>query len=76
MSLQAEFDSPLRGCSLCYRPIGESEVVWEEQTGWAKRRKQGGTNALVARKPTGLIACSRCVERARLGIHPNQLTLS
>ena len=75
-SLQAEFDSPLPGCSLCYRAMERGEAVYEEQIGWAKRRPRGGLNALVARRATGKLACERCVQKARRGIHPDQLTIS
>ena len=75
-SLQEEFDRPLVGCDLCHRAIGDGEAVYEEQVGWAKRRRSGGLNALVARRTTRRIACERCVTKARRGIHPDQLQLS
>jgi len=75
-SLQAEFDSPLPGCALCYRAIQDGETVYEEQMGWAARRTRGGLNALVARRSTGRVACAQCVQKIKRGIHPNQLTIS
>lgn len=75
-SLQAEFDSPLPGCSLCFRAMEQGEAIYEEQVGWARRRRGGGLNALTARHSTGRIACERCVQKAKRGIHPNQLTIS
>jgi hypothetical protein len=75
-SLQQEFDSPLIGCSLCYRALERGEAVYEEQIGWAKQRAKGGLNALVARRSTGRVACERCVQKARRGIHPDQLTIA
>lgn len=74
--LQQTFDSPLPGCSLCHRAIREGEIVYEEQIGWAARRKGGGLNALVARRSTGRVACAQCVSRARRGIHPEQMSIS
>jgi len=76
VSLQAEFDSPLLGCSLCHRPMEKGEAVYEEQVGWARRRAGGGLNALLSRRSTGRVACARCIERMRHGTHPDQLTIS
>jgi hypothetical protein len=75
-SLQAEFDSVLPGCSLCHRPIERGETLYEEQVGWAKRRRNGGLHSLVARRSTGRTCCEGCAQKARRGIHPEQLQLS
>lgn len=74
-ALQQEFDRPLLGCALCKRAIQDGEPVFEEQTGWAARRKRGGLNALVARRSTGKVACYGCVNRLKRDIHPEQLTI-
>ena len=75
-SIQEEFDSPLPGCSLGYHAIPEGVPVYDEQIGWAKRRKGGGLHSLLVRKATGRVACERCVQKARRGIHPDQLSIS
>lgn len=74
--LQQEFDSPLLGCSLCHRAIESGELIYEEQTGWVKKRTGGGTNALTDARKTGRVACARCIEKLRRHIHPEQLRIS
>lgn len=75
-SLQEEFDRPLLGCSLCHRAIEDGETVYEEQLGWAARRKRGGLNALTSRRSTGRVACARCIQRMKRDVHPEQMTIS
>lgn len=53
-------------------------VRWE-YIGWAKKRargpKSGGLHALELPEQTGAVAHASCVEKAKKGIHPNQMTL-
>ena len=75
MDTQRTLDSLLLGCSLCHRSMERGEIVYEEQVGWAAKRKKGGTNALVARRKTGRIACTQCVNRARRGVAEGQMAI-
>lgn len=61
---------PTGGCYICNEPIPAGALVYEQVTGWAKRRGQGGTNALALRTPTGLVACSTCILSLTSGVDP------
>jgi len=43
-------------------------------TGWEKRRRAGGTNAIVMREPQPIWACFTCIELKRTG-HEGQESL-
>ena len=58
------------GCALCGEPLVPGETVYEEVTGWAARRRAGGTNAVRVRRTTGAVACASCVDDLDRGVDP------
>jgi hypothetical protein len=54
-------------CIGCRKEIANPDDAWWEITGWEKRRKQGGTNAVFDRKRTGIAMCDTCHTRRRFG---------
>jgi len=48
---------------------------WFEVTGWVKKRREGGTHAIVCEEPTGRWACNDCISKLRSGLSPGQTSL-
>lgn len=44
-------------------------------SGWERRRRAGGTNAIILRKVHPQWACYECIEKLRAGIDPAQQRL-
>lgn len=58
-------------CAFC----GEEVSVrrgWVEVVGWTRQRKQGGTNSVSLRTPTGRLACDGCIQRQKLKMPEEQ----
>lgn len=63
-------------CRFCHGPINP-EVDYRRESGWAKKRSAGGTNALALREAHNEDwAHARCVERMKRGIAPGQEALA
>lgn len=51
-------------CPLCHEPVEPgAHGTYQKLTGWAKDRKQGGTNAVRLREPLDLWAHGTCIDR-------------
>jgi hypothetical protein len=62
-------------CSICGEALDPRQRNGREVRGWEHLRGRGaggGLNALVGRRNTGRVACSRCMSRIRDGIAPEQ----
>lgn len=55
-------------CVFCGKLITERGDTYPEVIGFAKPRKQGGLNALLAQRSTGRYACHSCITAVRHGI--------
>lgn len=63
-------------CSLCGKPVSrQSPGVWRQVTGWTRRRKAGGTNAVALRQETGRLAHAACVDAVKDGRSPHQIQM-
>jgi predicted lipoprotein len=56
----------LTTCAHCSGPL-VLRTAWEEVTGWAKPRKQGGQNSVFGRKRTGRLLCAECATKLTTG---------
>jgi len=56
-------------CSFCGQR--EADDRFREITGWERKRSTGGMNAVIARKPTGRVACVSCMVDIRAGLPAN-----
>jgi hypothetical protein len=54
-------------CPFCSKAVSQGERLYREVLGWEEERKQGGTNALRVRLPTGTVAHWHCVDLAAHG---------
>ena len=67
-------------CAFCQVEIpADRRDIYREVIGWAKPgRGRGGQSgsSLVLRENTGSVAHSTCIERAKLGLHPHQTSLT
>jgi hypothetical protein len=61
------------GCGMEYK--GERYVAAVEKSGWAQKRTQGGTNALIQPKQTGRWLCQHCLERLKARLDPGQRSM-
>lgn len=52
-------------CCECGAEIQTGWSFYEEVSGWAKRRTQGGANAITKRVPTGRVMCRGCMESSK-----------
>lgn len=62
-------------CTLCDKAIEPGQHVMQEEIGYARIRREGGTNALALRRVTGRFAHQVCVEAVSRGISPHQESL-
>lgn len=62
-------------CLFCGEAISTGRS-YEQIVGFRQHRQVGGPNQITLPKPTGRWACSDCVDRLRLGIHPLQTVLA
>jgi len=54
-------------CSFCGAP---SNPQYREVRGWEQLRSGGGLNKVIARAPTGRVACDRCMYDIKHGMEP------
>jgi hypothetical protein len=64
-------------CHFCKREV-DADLGRTAQfvSGWERKRKQGGTNALILRKVHPQWACGECIDKLRAGIDPAQQRLT
>ena len=63
-------------CSACGRVMDErSDPVWNKVQGWERKREQGGTNYILARRPLPEYMCDMCAKRIQGGDHPRQMVM-
>lgn len=63
-------------CTFCGDPVNPDDMlVLRRVTGWEQKRRQGGTNALIARQPLEQFACPSCGQKLKRGVDPNQPSL-
>lgn len=63
-------------CCECGTEMQSTRGAAFEITGFERERKQGGTNHVLWREPTGRVMCSTCVIRKTHGIIPGQLSIA
>ena len=61
-------------CMFCATTV-DRDLDYREQIGFTRKRSTGGANQLVFPRNTGNWACRGCVDMARKGIHPQQMTM-
>jgi hypothetical protein len=63
--------SGIVGCMHCNEAMSVGRA-YEEVLGFRQHRAAGGANQITLGQPTGRYACSTCVDRLRIGVHPSQ----
>lgn len=63
-------------CHLCGNAIERPHMAYVEITGYTRHRSDGGANHVHLKRETGSIACTDCIEKKKLGVDENQLTLA
>jgi hypothetical protein len=62
-------------CATCGNEIVTVRGAAFAITGWEQEREQGGTNHVLWRERTGDVMCSTCVQKKKLGITDDQMTI-
>jgi hypothetical protein len=64
---------PLFTCYFCQTQIDpKAPGVYRQVTGWAKNRKDGGTNSIALPEPGLLYACKICIDVHKSKHNPGQ----
>jgi hypothetical protein len=59
-------------CDKCGEPIEDFRHAWQKAEGWTRRRKGGGTNALVLQRNLQVFMHEECMLKLRAGVPEQQ----